>query len=79
MNIRMWYENLYKAHTKDTAGKGSGNLEYYSPLVVLVIPRPIVFFFFSFGLWGYWHCGHSWRIVPASGDSEDDYGEADGM
>jgi hypothetical protein len=23
-------------------------------------------------LWGYWHCGHSWPIVPASGDSEDD-------
>jgi hypothetical protein len=29
--------------------------------------------------WGYWHCGHSWPIVPASGDSEDDCGEADGM
>jgi hypothetical protein len=28
---------------------------------------------------GYWHCGHSWPIVPASGDSEDDCGEADGM
>jgi hypothetical protein len=35
---------------------------------------PSVFF-----LWGYWHCGHSWPIVPASGDSEDDCGEADGM
>jgi hypothetical protein len=35
--------------------------------------------FFLFGFWGYWHCGHSWPIVPASGDSEDDYGEADGM
>jgi hypothetical protein len=34
---------------------------------------------FSFGLWGYWNCGHSWPIVPASGDSEDDCGEADGM
>jgi hypothetical protein len=32
-----------------------------------------------FGLWGYWQCGHSWLIVPASGDSEDDCGEADGM
>jgi hypothetical protein len=32
-----------------------------------------------FGLWGYWHCGHSWPIVPASGDNEDDCGEADGM
>jgi hypothetical protein len=35
--------------------------------------------FFFFGLWGYWHCGHSWPIVSASGDSEDDCGEADGM
>jgi hypothetical protein len=32
-----------------------------------------------FGLGGYWHCGHSWPIVPASGDNEDDCGEADGM
>jgi hypothetical protein len=30
---------------------------------------------FLFGLWGYWHCGHSWHIVPALGDSEDDCGE----
>jgi hypothetical protein len=36
-------------------------------------------FFFYFGLLGYRHCGHSWPIVPASGDSEDDCGEADGM
>jgi hypothetical protein len=35
--------------------------------------------FFFFFLWDYWHCGHSWHIVPASGDSEDDCGEADGM
>jgi hypothetical protein len=35
--------------------------------------------FFLFGLWGYWHCGHFWPIVPASGDNEDDYGEADGL
>jgi hypothetical protein len=35
--------------------------------------------FFLFGLWDYWHCGHSWLIVPALGDSEDDCGEADGM
>jgi hypothetical protein len=34
---------------------------------------------FLFGLWGYWHCGLSWPIVPAAGDSEDDCGEADGM
>jgi hypothetical protein len=36
-------------------------------------------FFFKSDLWGYWHCGHSWPIVPESGDSEDDFGEADGM
>jgi hypothetical protein len=30
-------------------------------------------------LLGYWQCGHSWLIVPASGDSEEDCGEADGM
>jgi hypothetical protein len=36
-------------------------------------------FFFNSGLWGYWHCGHSWPIVPASGDNEDDCREADGM
>jgi hypothetical protein len=30
--------------------------------------------FFLFGLLGYWHCGHSWPIVQASRDSEDDCG-----
>jgi hypothetical protein len=34
---------------------------------------------FLFALRGYWHCGHSWPIVPASGDSEDDCGETDGI
>jgi hypothetical protein len=29
------------------------------------------FFFLVFGLWGYGHCGHSWPVVPASGDSEE--------
>jgi hypothetical protein len=37
------------------------------------------YFFCLFGVCGYWHCGHSWPIVPASGDNEDDCGEADGM
>jgi hypothetical protein len=37
------------------------------------------FFLLLFCLWGYWHCGHSWPIEPASGESEDDCGEADGM
>jgi hypothetical protein len=36
-------------------------------------------YFFLFCLWNCWHCGHSWPIVPASGDSEDECGEADGM
>jgi hypothetical protein len=31
--------------------------------------------FYFFGLWDNWHCGHSWPIVPVSGDSEDDCGE----
>jgi hypothetical protein len=35
--------------------------------------------YFYFGLRGYGHCGHSWPIVPASGDNEDDCGEEDGM
>jgi hypothetical protein len=40
----------------------------------------VSFFLFVGGwLWGYWHCGHSWPIVPASGDNDDDCGEADGM
>jgi hypothetical protein len=37
------------------------------------------YIYILFGLWGYWHCGHSWPIVPASGDSEDGCGEADEM
>jgi hypothetical protein len=36
-------------------------------------------YYLLFGLRGYRHCGHSWPIVPASGDNEDDCGEADGM
>jgi hypothetical protein len=39
----------------------------------------LVIYIFLVGLWGYWLCGHSCPIVPASGDSEDDCGEADGM
>jgi hypothetical protein len=38
-----------------------------------------IIFLLLFCLWGYSHCGHSWPIVPASGDSEDDCEEADGM
>jgi hypothetical protein len=36
-------------------------------------------YYYYLVLWGYWHCGHSWPIVLASGDSEDGCGEADGM
>jgi hypothetical protein len=53
-------------------GKPATNrLSYGAALLLLLL--------LLFGLWGYWHCGHSWPIVPASGDSEDDYGEADGL
>jgi hypothetical protein len=42
--------------------------------------REVLFYLFIylFGLWDYRHCGHSWPIVPASGDNEDDCGEHDG-
>jgi hypothetical protein len=45
----------------------------------IILRLSIFLLFLLFGLRGYWHCGHSWPIVPASGDSEDDCGEADGM
>jgi hypothetical protein len=45
----------------------------------LPVQNASIIFLLLFGLWGYWHCGHSWPIVPASDDSEGDYGEADGM
>jgi hypothetical protein len=35
--------------------------------------------FFYLDLRDYRHCGHSWPIVPVSGDNEDDCGERDGM
>jgi hypothetical protein len=41
--------------------------------------RSLFFSFFFLWLWDYRHCGHSWPIVPASGDNEDDCGEHDGM
>jgi hypothetical protein len=41
--------------------------------------KPATNFFFCSGLWGYWRCGHSWPIVPASSNSEDDCGEIGGM
>jgi hypothetical protein len=43
------------------------------------IAKDFFFYFLLFGLCGYWHCGHSWPIVSASGDTEDDCGEADEM
>jgi hypothetical protein len=53
-------------------------LQYYHILGLYVEVSNLIRHFF-FGLWGYWHCCHSWPIVPASGDSEDDCAEADGM
>jgi hypothetical protein len=54
-------------------------LTSYSTLYTLKNILYIFIYLWLFGLWGYWHCGHSWPNVPASGDSEDDCGEADGM
>jgi hypothetical protein len=53
----------------------------YSDLLNLLVGLQICLtsLFFLFGLWDYRHCGHSWPIVPASGDNEDDCGEHDGM
>jgi hypothetical protein len=36
-------------------------------------------YFFAFFIIIIWFVRLSWPIVPASGDSEDDCGEADGM
>jgi hypothetical protein len=41
--------------------------------------KTIVEGFFFFGLSDYRHCGHSWPIVSASVDNEDDCGEHGGM
>jgi hypothetical protein len=49
------------------------------PFYAVIVTCTYILNLFLFGLWGCWHCGHSWPIVPASGDSEDDCGEADGM
>jgi hypothetical protein len=46
-----------------------------TPISTLVYHNYFFLFFLLFGLWDYWHCGHSWPIVPASGDSEDAGGE----
>jgi hypothetical protein len=70
----MWFvprlyneEELWLRESRETAVRRVGGCcEMASSLGVI---------FFLFGLWDYWHCGHSWPIVPASGDSEDDCGE----
>jgi hypothetical protein len=64
MHTKFWWEDLLK----NSAWRTEGWIETRH-----------FFFFLLFGLWGYWHCGHSWPIVPASGDNEDDSAEADGM
>jgi hypothetical protein len=51
--------------------------QYLHPCIKTEIQNYVLKVFLLFELWGYLHCGHSWPIVPASGDSEDDCGEAD--
>jgi hypothetical protein len=41
-------------------------------------PSNTIFFYLLVG-WNFRYCGHNWPIVPASGDNEDDYAEADRM
>jgi hypothetical protein len=43
------------------------------------VPPLFLFFFLILVCEAIGTSGHSWLIVPASGDSEDDCGEADGM
>jgi hypothetical protein len=67
---RLWLTFLPRAYIKNLAA----NLM----CIRIGLIQPYIFFLNS-GLWGYWHCGHSWPIVSDSGNSEDDCGEADGM
>jgi hypothetical protein len=34
------------------------------PSQIRPLKQDIFYFFLLFGLCGYWHCGHSWPIVP---------------
>jgi hypothetical protein len=74
----MW--RLYKemTETKDVITFITAYFLLKIRIYALPLNEPSTTHFF-FGLWGYWHCGHSWPIVPASGDSEDDCGEAERM
>jgi hypothetical protein len=78
-NFLSWVKHRMPEHCEiSIINKGFLILVYFLP--TLMSRKEVAWFFFLlFGLWGYWHCGHSWPIVPASGDNEDDYGEADGM
>jgi hypothetical protein len=51
---------------------------YLRQLISRLLERRHLSFPFFVCVWGYWHCGQSWPIAPASGDSENDCGEADG-
>jgi hypothetical protein len=54
--------------------------DYDFPMLFTSYIERLFFHLLFFFLLGYWHCGHSsWPVVPASGNSEDDCGEADGM
>jgi hypothetical protein len=67
---KAYYESLY-----DRSGKNSHwMINWYR-----IVTYTHNYVLFLIDLWGYWHCGHSWPVVPASGDTEDDCGEADRM
>jgi hypothetical protein len=67
--IRHFYNFSLRMRQKEDTRKAKCPIFIYS----------LTFFILNSSLWGYWHCCQSWPIVPASGDSEDDCGEAHGM
>jgi hypothetical protein len=75
------YSSAYLVHCTFSCGQMRGIWEGLGSSLGQEIGCPDMFrvFFFLFGLWDYRHCGHSWPILPASGDNEDDCGEHDGM
>jgi hypothetical protein len=79
-------EDYLKSHGRNATYSGGGQLQKkVADALSMVIYssseqlKNYIILIFLCGLWGCLHCGHSLPIVPASGDSEDDCGEADGM
>jgi hypothetical protein len=78
-NLMYVHHNCNRDHMTDTGYVEKKCIESSERFCSPIYLNNFYLFLLLFGLWGYWHCGHSWAIVPASGDTEDDCGEADGM